>query len=478
MADPSLDDLEAQRDRLYGQLTATGDFRRGSISENYRRCGKPNCACAQPDHRGHGPRYLWTRTVAGRGTKGRQLSAGEVDKVRGELANYQQFAAVTEEIVAVNEAICEARPPNADPVSPRGRHAGRKRGLYEEVEAEFAAEVSRLSELAVRSLGSTGEGMEAVELAIRTAMTRLGASLLGQLLATDTGHRGPRIDCGAGHLGEFVSYRTRTIDTVLGPVELRRAYYHCATCRRGVAPRDDELGVTGVSLSPGLRKMTARAAAAVPFAKAADLLAELAGIRLPAKRIERSAEADGAAAAARFEAESAAIARGRSACCRARRPRPGAGQALHRHRRHRRADGGRRGRRPRRQGRRRAGPHPRGQTGRPVHPDQDRRRRPAGARPGLHQLPGQLRPRGRVRHPGTRRGPPPRRRRHPPTRRPRRRGALDLEPGHRDPARGHPHRGPLPRPRTPARPRRASDRRPHRRTPRLAGRPPGRPRRR
>ena len=33
--------------------------------------------------------------------------------------------------------------------------------------------------------------------------------------------------------------------------------------------------------------MTARAAAAVPFATAADLLAELAGIRLPAKRIER-----------------------------------------------------------------------------------------------------------------------------------------------------------------------------------------------
>ena len=113
MGDASLDDLEQQRDRLYAQLAATGDFRRGSISENYRRCGKPNCACAQPDHPGHGPRYLWTRTVAGRGTKGRQLSAGEVDKVRGELANYQRFAAVTEQIVAVNEAICEARPPNA-----------------------------------------------------------------------------------------------------------------------------------------------------------------------------------------------------------------------------------------------------------------------------------------------------------------------------------------------------------------------------
>ena len=41
---------------------------------------------------------------------------------------------------------------------------------------------------------------------------------------------------------------------------------------------------------------------AVPFAKAGHLLAELAGIQLTAKRIERSGEADGAAAAAAITA--------------------------------------------------------------------------------------------------------------------------------------------------------------------------------
>jgi len=66
MTDPPLPELEAERERLYEQLAATGDFRRGSISKNYRRCGKPNCACAQPDHPGHGPRYLWTRSVPGK----------------------------------------------------------------------------------------------------------------------------------------------------------------------------------------------------------------------------------------------------------------------------------------------------------------------------------------------------------------------------------------------------------------------------
>ena len=138
-------------------------------------------------------------------------------------------------------------------------------------------------------------------------MTRLGAGLLEDLLAADPGHRGPRAGCGAGHQAEFVSYRTKTIDTVLGPVALRRAWYHCAQCGHGVVPRDSELGVTGASLSPGLRAMTARAAAAVPFAKAGGLLAELAGITLTTKRIERSAESDGAAASKAIAAQAEAI---------------------------------------------------------------------------------------------------------------------------------------------------------------------------
>jgi hypothetical protein len=108
---PLLADLEARRARLLERLAAVGDFRRGSISENWRRCGKSSCRrCAEPGSRGHGPRWLWTRTVAGRGTIGRQLRPEELGKVRAELENYQQFAALAEQIAEVSEAICEARP--------------------------------------------------------------------------------------------------------------------------------------------------------------------------------------------------------------------------------------------------------------------------------------------------------------------------------------------------------------------------------
>jgi hypothetical protein len=138
-------------------------------------------------------------------------------------------------------------------------------------------------------------------------MLKLGGRLLEGLLAADDGHRGPRAGCRAGHQAEFISYRAKTIDTVVGPARLHRAWYHCAACKHGLAPRDGELGVDGASLSPGLRKMNARAASALPFASAHRLLAELAGIELTVKRVERSAEADGGAAAAALAARAEAV---------------------------------------------------------------------------------------------------------------------------------------------------------------------------
>lgn len=146
-----------------------------------------------------------------------------------------------------------------------------------------------------------------VELSIRTAVLALGASLLERLLATDGGHRGPRIACGAGHQAAFVAYRNKAIATVLGPVVFRRAWYHCAVCGHGLAPRDQELGVSGTSLTPGLTGMIDRAAAAVPFAPAARLLADLAGVTVNAKAVQRAAEADGRAAAEAVTARAEAI---------------------------------------------------------------------------------------------------------------------------------------------------------------------------
>ena len=157
-------------------------------------------------------------------------------------------------------------------------------------------------------MGCGDAGMEAAEAVIRAGMLKLGGGMLGKLLAADPGYRGPRVPCGQGHEAGFTAYRDKVIDTVLGPVTLTRAWYHCTSCKHGFAPRDAELGVASASMSPGLTAMNDQAAAAAPFATAARLLKDLAGVQLAVKRVERAAEASGTAQAAAVRDRAALIA--------------------------------------------------------------------------------------------------------------------------------------------------------------------------
>ncbi|GAC1353745.1 MAG: hypothetical protein NVSMB4_15460 [Acidimicrobiales bacterium] len=138
-------------------------------------------------------------------------------------------------------------------------------------------------------------------------MHRVGSVFLEKLLSRDPGHRGHRIDCGHGHHATFVGYREKHLTTVLGPLRLRRAYYECPPCGRGVVPRDEELDVVGSSLSPGVRRMAARTGSQEPFARASRDLEELAGISIPAKQVERVAESSGERLGVEVEAQWEAI---------------------------------------------------------------------------------------------------------------------------------------------------------------------------
>ena len=106
----SLEELESQRAGLLRALAQTGDMRRGSINEVYRRCGKDNCACADPTHPGHGPFYAYTTKVAGK-TKTLQLRPGALlSKIEREVSEYKHFRATSERVIEVSEQLCNARP--------------------------------------------------------------------------------------------------------------------------------------------------------------------------------------------------------------------------------------------------------------------------------------------------------------------------------------------------------------------------------
>jgi hypothetical protein len=136
--------------------------------------------------------------------------------------------------------------------------------------------------------------LEALELAVRQHVLQLAGAAVEQRLNADTSdERGSRTCCGCGQPARFAGRRTKQVQSVLGPLRLERAYYHCATCGHGYCPRDQHLGIENTSLSPALTRMTGTVGALVSFQEGSELLTELAGVAVDAKQVERTAEALG-----------------------------------------------------------------------------------------------------------------------------------------------------------------------------------------
>ena len=138
--------------------------------------------------------------------------------------------------------------------------------------------------------------LEAVETAARLG---LAARALEQRLNADTSdYAGPQLACACGQAARYIDRRAKSFMSVLGAIRLERAYYHCQVCGHGFCPRDQALGLESSSVTPGVLRMTASAAALVSFEESSGLLHELAGVEVRAKQVERVAEALGAEIAA------------------------------------------------------------------------------------------------------------------------------------------------------------------------------------
>ncbi len=111
--------------------------------------------------------------------------------------------------------------------------------------------------------------------------------------ADTSDHAGPTAPCACGLPAGYAGRRDKTFESVLGPLTLSRAYYHCVPCETGFCPRDHALGLQEGSLSPGVLRMVGRVGAMVSFEEGHELLDELAGVNVPTKHVERAAEALG-----------------------------------------------------------------------------------------------------------------------------------------------------------------------------------------
>ena len=102
--------LEAQRAAIQRQISQLGDMRSGSISTTGGRCGNPRCHCHQKDDSGHGPFYRLTRKVSGKTLTETFPTPAALRKAEREVAEYHRFRDLGQDLLAVNEKICQARP--------------------------------------------------------------------------------------------------------------------------------------------------------------------------------------------------------------------------------------------------------------------------------------------------------------------------------------------------------------------------------
>jgi hypothetical protein len=146
--------------------------------------------------------------------------------------------------------------------------------------------------------------LEAIEMAVRSAMHHAGATALSELLqfpAPATEQR--TLPCACGHRAHYRELRSKPVLMAVGKVEVSRPYYLCPHCHAGQFPADVELDIEDTETSPGVRRMQAMVGQDAPFDHGRQQMKLLADLEVTTKAVERTAEAIGADIAAREHEE-------------------------------------------------------------------------------------------------------------------------------------------------------------------------------
>jgi len=146
--------------------------------------------------------------------------------------------------------------------------------------------------------------LEAIEMAVRSAMHQAGAAALTELLQFPVPAASQRtIPCSCGHPAHYRELRCKPVLTAVGQVEVSRPYYLCSHCHSGQFPADVELDIENTEFSPGVRRMQAVVGQDAPFDHGRQQMKLLADLEVTTKAVERTAEAMGGSIAAHEQVE-------------------------------------------------------------------------------------------------------------------------------------------------------------------------------
>ncbi len=105
---PAIEELHTKKKQILQTISELDDFRQGSLSPRYRKCGKPYCHCAKEGSKGHGPLWMVTRAVEGK-TVSKAIHSEIVEKTFEQIETFHQFQDLVREYTEVNIKICDAQ---------------------------------------------------------------------------------------------------------------------------------------------------------------------------------------------------------------------------------------------------------------------------------------------------------------------------------------------------------------------------------
>lgn len=100
-----IEQLQSKLNGLRDQFATIGTMRPGTLARYHRKCGKPNCRCADPDHPGH-PGWQLTSTIGSK-PRCRGIPASALEQTQAQLSEYVRFQQLVTEFTNLSEQLCD-----------------------------------------------------------------------------------------------------------------------------------------------------------------------------------------------------------------------------------------------------------------------------------------------------------------------------------------------------------------------------------
>lgn len=156
------------------------------------------------------------------------------------------------------------------------------------------ANAQAMAERLYAGMKAEGSDLEGIEKAVVAELHGFGNAMLSALVGVRSEeYPSATMRCECGAEAKYQRKRSGQCKTLLGTIQVKRAYYSCSSCHRGGCPLDKQLGFCAGSISAGLDELLALLGCQFSYAHSAEMVKRLTLVEVSPNRCRHSTQALG-----------------------------------------------------------------------------------------------------------------------------------------------------------------------------------------